>query len=84
MKAAGLLFFGFAGYARIATLGEEVRDPARPGSCAPERPSSPRRRPPRAPTAANWRARSAASRPARSPGTVASTIVRAAARRVRH
>lgn len=27
--AAGLLFFAFAGYARIATLGEEVRDPAR-------------------------------------------------------
>jgi amino acid transporter len=29
MQAAGLLFFAFAGYARIATLGEEVRDPAR-------------------------------------------------------
>lgn len=27
--AAGILFFAFAGYARIATLGEEVRDPAR-------------------------------------------------------
>lgn len=27
--AAGLLFFAFAGYARIATLAEEVRDPAR-------------------------------------------------------
>jgi basic amino acid/polyamine antiporter, APA family len=27
--AAGLVFFAFAGYARIATLGEEVRDPAR-------------------------------------------------------
>ncbi|GAB3546452.1 APA family basic amino acid/polyamine antiporter [Actinopolyspora lacussalsi] len=27
--AAGLLFFAFAGYARIATLGEEVRDPER-------------------------------------------------------
>ena len=24
-----MLFFAFAGYARIATLGEEVRDPAR-------------------------------------------------------
>jgi len=29
LQAAGLLFFAFAGYARIATLGEEVRDPAR-------------------------------------------------------
>jgi APA family basic amino acid/polyamine antiporter len=29
IQAAGLLFFAFAGYARIATLGEEVRDPAR-------------------------------------------------------
>jgi amino acid transporter len=29
VQAAGLLFFAFAGYARIATLGEEVRDPAR-------------------------------------------------------
>lgn len=28
IQAAGLLFFAFAGYARIATLGEEVRDPA--------------------------------------------------------
>ncbi|MGH3777299.1 MAG: APC family permease [Pseudonocardiaceae bacterium] len=28
-QAAALLFFAFAGYARIATLGEEVRDPAR-------------------------------------------------------
>lgn len=28
-QAAALLFFSFAGYARIATLGEEVRDPAR-------------------------------------------------------
>ncbi|MFV2099584.1 APC family permease [Micromonospora sp. LOL_024] len=27
--AAGLLFFAFAGYARVATLGEEVRDPER-------------------------------------------------------
>jgi APA family basic amino acid/polyamine antiporter len=27
LQAAGLLFFAFAGYARIATLGEEVRDP---------------------------------------------------------
>jgi amino acid transporter len=29
IQAAGLLFFAFAGYARIATLGEEVRNPAR-------------------------------------------------------
>ncbi|MGW3965017.1 APC family permease [Amycolatopsis sp. NPDC005003] len=29
LEAAGLLFFAFAGYARLATLGEEVRDPAR-------------------------------------------------------
>lgn len=29
LRAAGLLFFAFAGYARVATLGEEVRDPAR-------------------------------------------------------
>src|SRR4051812_5583630 len=29
LESAGLLFFAFAGYARIATLGEEVRDPAR-------------------------------------------------------
>jgi len=29
LQAAGLLFFALAGYARIATLGEEVRDPAR-------------------------------------------------------
>jgi basic amino acid/polyamine antiporter, APA family len=28
LSAAALLFFAFAGYARIATLGEEVRDPA--------------------------------------------------------
>jgi basic amino acid/polyamine antiporter, APA family len=28
-QAAGLLFFAFAGYARIATLGEEVVDPER-------------------------------------------------------
>nr|MDQ3344658.1 amino acid permease [Actinomycetota bacterium] len=27
LQAAALLFFAFAGYARIATLGEEVRDP---------------------------------------------------------
>jgi len=27
LQAAGLLFFAFAGYARIATLGEEVREP---------------------------------------------------------
>lgn len=29
LQAAGLLFFAFAGYARMATLGEEVRDPRR-------------------------------------------------------
>ncbi len=29
LQAAALLFFAFAGYARIATLGEEIRDPAR-------------------------------------------------------
>jgi basic amino acid/polyamine antiporter, APA family len=29
LQSAGLLFFAFAGYARIATLGEEVNDPAR-------------------------------------------------------
>ncbi|HEX5993674.1 MAG TPA: APC family permease [Jiangellales bacterium] len=29
LAAAALLFFAFAGYARIATLGEEVRDPVR-------------------------------------------------------
>ena len=27
LRGAGFLFFAFAGYARIATLGEEVRDP---------------------------------------------------------
>lgn len=29
VQSAGLLFFAFAGYARIATLGEEVKDPVR-------------------------------------------------------
>jgi basic amino acid/polyamine antiporter, APA family len=29
LQSAGLLFFAFAGYARITTLGEEVRDPQR-------------------------------------------------------
>ena len=29
LQAAGLLFFAFAGYARVATLGEEVRAPER-------------------------------------------------------
>ncbi|MEW2314384.1 APC family permease [Streptomyces bauhiniae] len=29
LQAGGLLFFAFAGYARIATLGDEVRDPER-------------------------------------------------------
>ncbi|MGA6203762.1 APC family permease [Nocardia testacea] len=28
LQSAGLLFFAFAGYARIATLAEEIRDPA--------------------------------------------------------
>ena len=29
LQASGILFFAFAGYARIATMGEEVRDPER-------------------------------------------------------
>ncbi|CAN5481976.1 amino acid permease [soil metagenome] len=29
LQSAGLLFFAFAGYARIATMGEEVKEPAR-------------------------------------------------------
>jgi APA family basic amino acid/polyamine antiporter len=29
LQSAGFLFFAFAGYARIATMGEEVRDPRR-------------------------------------------------------
>lgn len=29
LRGAGLMFFAFAGYARLATLGEEVRDPER-------------------------------------------------------
>ncbi|WAC65294.1 APC family permease [Agrococcus sp. SL85] len=29
LQAAGILFFAFAGYARMATLGEEARDPRR-------------------------------------------------------
>ena len=29
LQAAGLLFFAFAGYARVATMGEEVREPQR-------------------------------------------------------
>ena len=29
LQAAALIFFAFAGYARIATLGEEVKDPTR-------------------------------------------------------
>ncbi len=37
LQAAGLLFFAFAGYARIATLGEEARDPARTIPRAPSR-----------------------------------------------
>src|SRR5262245_21758078 len=34
LQAAGLLFFAFAGYARIATLGEEVKEPERTIPCA--------------------------------------------------
>jgi basic amino acid/polyamine antiporter, APA family len=29
LQSVGLLFFAFAGYARIATMGEEIRNPAR-------------------------------------------------------
>lgn len=29
LQSAGLLFFAYAGYARVATMGEEVKDPAR-------------------------------------------------------
>lgn len=29
LEASGLLFFAYTGYARVATLGEEVRDPSR-------------------------------------------------------
>lgn len=29
LQASGILFFAFAGYARIATMGEEVRDPSK-------------------------------------------------------
>lgn len=29
LQSAGILFFAFAGYARVATLGEEVRNPTR-------------------------------------------------------
>lgn len=29
LQSGGLLFFAFAGYARIATMGEEVKDPSR-------------------------------------------------------
>lgn len=29
LQSAGLLFFAFAGYARIATMGEEVKEPSR-------------------------------------------------------
>jgi len=29
LSAAGMVFFAFAGYARVATLGEQVRDPTR-------------------------------------------------------
>ena len=43
LRAAGFLFFAFAGYARIATLGEEVRDPA--VTIPPRHPPGPGRRP---------------------------------------
>jgi basic amino acid/polyamine antiporter, APA family len=44
LQSAGLLFFAFAGYARIATMGEEVRDPQHTipkSSCARVRPNTP-------------------------------------------
>ena len=57
LEAAALLFFAYTGYARIATLGEEVRDPertipravilrsaARSSSTSPSRWSRPERR----------------------------------------
>lgn len=37
LRAAGLLFFAFAGYARIATMGEEVGDPAARPRAGPAR-----------------------------------------------
>src|SRR5829696_7380628 len=45
LQAAGLLFFAFAGYARIATLGEEVGDPARAGRHLGRVPAGRHRRP---------------------------------------
>ena len=42
LQAAGLLFFAFAGYARIATLGEEVTDPSRTIRARSPRPSASR------------------------------------------
>ena len=39
LQSAGLLFFAFAGYARIATLGEEVRDPGARSRAPSSRPS---------------------------------------------
>ncbi len=42
LEAAGLLFFAFAGYARLATLGEEVVDPERPSHGRSRSPSASR------------------------------------------
>jgi amino acid transporter len=45
LQSAGPLFFAFAGYARIATMGEEVRDPTH---------TSPARSRSRWPASARW------------------------------
>ena len=65
LQSAGLLFFAFAGYARIATLGEEVDDPARtiPKSHPPRA-----RRSPSSSTPSSRSARSPPSDPLHSPG----------------